>query len=171
MTAGMFNTNTSPISGSLSASLPDSVSATVTRRDVVTLTDATVALTEASHAGKFIALSRAAGQALTLPAATGSGVQFEFFVLTTITSNSTTIKVANSTDVLRGHAVQPADAGSTMNGWEASSTDDTITFNGSTTGGIAGDIVRLVDIAAGYWFVQLIGSATGTEATPFSATV
>ena len=44
-------------------------------------------------------------------------------------------------------------------------------MNGSTTGGIAGDIVELEDIATNLWSVKVLGSATGTEATPFSAAV
>ena len=36
---------------------------------------------------------------------------------------------------MAGLAIQAVDAGSTVNGWETGATDDTITFNGSTTYG------------------------------------
>jgi hypothetical protein len=44
-------------------------------------------------------------------------------------------------------------------------------MDGSTKGGIKGDIIELEDIAADTWSVRVMGSATGTEATPFSAAV
>jgi hypothetical protein len=138
---------------------------------IVNVTASTLALTEAAHDGKTITLNRAAGIALTLPAASGSGARFRLFVGTTITSNSITIKVANSSDTMVGAAVQAADGGSTANIFEAGGTDDTITFNGTTTGGIKGDWVELEDVAANLWRVNVFGSATGAEATPFSATV
>ncbi|MCA9687878.1 MAG: hypothetical protein KC457_37315, partial [Myxococcales bacterium] len=55
--------------------------------------------------------------------------------------------------------------------FETASTSDTITFNGSTTGGIKGATVELQDVASNLWAVRVVGAATGTEATPFSATV
>lgn len=137
----------------------------------VDTTASTLTVTPATNAGKVNTLSRAAGIAVTLPAATGTGNKYPFFVAVTVTSNSTTIKVANSTDIMAGVALQAADGGSTLNAWETGASDDTITFNGTTTGGIKGDFVELTDVAAGIWLVKLVGSATGTEATPFSATV
>ena len=64
-----------------------------------------------------------------------------------------------------------ADAGDTIVAFETAAASDTITMNGTTTGGLVGDRILLKDIAAGFWQVQVIGAATGTEATPFSATV
>lgn len=138
---------------------------------IVNCTAATLTVTAASHDSKTVTLNRAAGIAVTLPAASGSGERFRFIIGTTVTSNSTTIKVANSSDTMVGVGMQAADGGSTVNFWEAGGTDDTITFNGTTTGGIKGDLVELEDIATNLWHVRVLGSATGTEATPFSATV
>ena len=134
------------------------------------LTAAAFALTP-EHAGETIVLNRAAGQALTLPAAMGTGAVYRFFVQTTITSNSTTIKVANSTDVMQGFAVVLQDGGDTVVGFETAADSDTITFNGTTTGGIRGALVELEDVASGLWSVNVRGAATGAEVTPFSATV
>jgi hypothetical protein len=55
--------------------------------------------------------------------------------------------------------------------FETASTTDTITMDGSTKGGIKGDRIELQDIADNLWYVRVIGSATGTEVTPFSAAV
>lgn len=141
------------------------------RLQPITITTSTVTLDKRAHGETTILLSRAAGIAVTLPASAGDGTKFRLAVHTTVTSNSTTIKVANSTDVMQGVAWQAADGGSTVGGWETAASSDTITFDGSTTGGIKGDWVELTDLAAGFWQVEVFCSGTGTEATPFSATV
>ncbi|UTY50432.1 hypothetical protein [Sinorhizobium fredii] len=137
----------------------------------IALTAATLALALATHAGATVVVDRAAGSTVTLPAATGSGAKFKLVVKTTITSNSLIVKVANATDVMTGTALFGQDAADTAVLFETAATDDTITMNGSTTGGIKGDIIELEDLASGLWGVTVRGSATGTEATPFSATV
>lgn len=136
---------------------------------VVNVTDSTLAVTAAAHDGKVVTLNRAAGIAVTLPAATGSGTKLQFIVGTTFTS-SATIKVTGD-DIMTGLAVIAADTDNTTNSFETAADTDTITFDGSTTGGIKGDSVELVDIAADLWYVRVVGSATGSEVTPFSATV
>jgi hypothetical protein len=138
---------------------------------LVTLTGATATVTSAAHSGRTVLLDRAAGQALTLPASTGSGNKYMFFVKTSITSNATTIKVANATDVMAGLAIVANDGGDTASIFETAADSDTISFDGSTTGGIRGATVELQDVAEGLFAVRVIGAATGTEATPFSATV
>ena len=125
----------------------------------------------ASDAGTMLLVSAAAGLTLTLPAASGTGRAFKIVVATTVTSNSVVVKVANATDVMAGLAVSAADGGDSVNGWETASTSDTITLNATTTGGIKGDMIELVDCASGLWSVQMRTASTSTEATPFSATV
>jgi hypothetical protein len=137
---------------------------------IVSATTATLTATAAAHSGRTVLLDRAAGQAVTLPAATGTGNSYKFFVLTTITSNSTTIKVVGD-DVMAGLAIVANDGGDTASIFETAATSDTITFDGSTTGGILGATVELQDVATDLWSVRVVGAATGTEATPFSATV
>jgi type 1 fimbria pilin len=136
----------------------------------VTVTAATITLTK-DHAGTLINLSRAAGITVTLPAATGTGRWYKLFTLTTVTSNSNIVKVANATDVMQGVAILGQDSADTAVLFEAGATADTITMNGSTTGGLRGDLIELQDAASGVWQVKVTGAATGTEATPFSATV
>lgn len=138
---------------------------------IVDATASTLAVTLASHDSKTVTLNRAAGIAVTLPAAAGTGARFRFIVGTTVTSNSTTIKVANSSDTMVGMVSQAADSGNTVNTYEIGGTDDTITLNGTTTGGIKGDLIEIEDIANNLFYVRVTQSATGTEATPMSATV
>lgn len=138
---------------------------------LATVTAATATVTSAAHSGRTVLLDRAAGQALTLPAATGSGNSYKFFVATTITSNATTIKVADATDIMAGVAIVANDSDASASIFETAADSDTISFNGGTTGGIKGATVELQDVAANLWSVRVVGAATGGEATPFSATV
>ena len=130
--------------------------------------------TSQKHGNKSTVLKNAAGQAVTLPAATGSGNVYNFIVGTTISSNSTTIKAASATDSFVGLAtgVDTDAEGATGYTWNADSGDDTVTLNGAATGGKAGDVITITDIDAGTFLVQgAIAQSGGSEATPFSATV
>lgn len=137
---------------------------------VVALTAATT-ITRDSHDARILYLNAAAGKAITLPAASGSGSRYRFILGTTVTSIGHTIKVANATDIMIGNALVLQDGGDTLVAFETASDTDTITLNGTTTGGIKGDEIEVIDVASGVFFVKLLLSATGTEATPFSATV
>lgn len=132
--------------------------------------DATYTLTQ-GDAFRPILLARAAGVTLTLPAATGTGDEFEIITFTTVTSNANIIQVANATDVMQGQALFAQDSADTAVMFETASTSDTITGNGTTTGGIKGERTLIKDISSGFFQVNITGSATGTEATPFSAAV
>ena len=55
--------------------------------------------------------------------------------------------------------------------WPSAADSDTITLNGTTTGGIAGDYFEIIDIATGIFFIKALSKSTGTAATPFSAAV
>lgn len=120
---------------------------------------------------QLVIVNAAAGLTLTLPAATGSGAMFRIVLGTTVTSNTVVVKVADATDTMAGQAWVAQDGGDTVVAFEAGATADTITLNGTTTGGFKGDMIELVDIAADQWAVQVRMAATGVEATPFSATV
>jgi hypothetical protein len=132
----------------------------------------TLAMTQAAHAGKLIALDTATGSVVTLPASTGGGAVYRFLVTVTATSNSHIIKVANATDEMRGFVIQDSDTATAPNIWWAADNDDTITLNRTTSGlAVQGEYFEIVDAAAGHFFVRGFSQASGTEATPFSATV
>ena len=137
----------------------------------VAATGATLTCSRDVHGGRTIVLNAAAGCAVTLPNATGTGSVFRFMIGTTITSNSTTIKVSNATDVMSGRAYVISDGAAAVLGYATAASDDTITLNGTSLGGYAGDVIEVIDAIAGTYLVQVHTKATGTEATPFSATV
>lgn len=136
---------------------------------IVTVTASTVSITDEAHVGQRVIFNRAAGVTATLPAATGSGNRYEFIGLVDA-SGSQIIKVANATDVMMGVAYLGNDAAGASCFYTAD-TSDTVTLNGTTTGGYKGWRVTVDDIAAGFWAVNVTSEASGTEATPFSATV
>lgn len=145
---------------------------TYTRTSPLVAAGATLTMTEASHSGKTICLDTAAGSIVTLPTSTGGGARYRFLVTVTATSNSHIIKVGNATDEMRGYVIQDSDTATAPNIWWAADNDDTITLNRTTTGLAAqGEYFEIVDGTSGHYFVQGYSQASGTEATPFSATV
>lgn len=130
----------------------------------------TITLTRLAHGGRVILLDTAAGSTVTLPAATGSGVNFKFIVSVTPTSNQHRINVVGD-DAFVGTAFVDADADCVADAtvsFRAAADTDQINLNGTTTGGIVGDTVELIDYATDRWHVVIHSQATGTEATPFS---
>lgn len=135
---------------------------------LINSTAATLAITFAKHAGKIITLNKADGQAISLPAAIGSGEELSFFIGTTITSVGTTF-TKSGTDTLVGGALFMSDnAADAVTHFKAGTTDSVITLNGTTKGGYKGDSIVLTDVALGLWLVKIVAKATGVEATPFS---
>lgn len=138
---------------------------------LVSATAATLAVTVADHSDKVIVLNRAAGVTATLPAATGSGAVFRFTTGTAVTSNNNIVKVADNTDVMSGSIYVTDQAAGTGTEFSTTTTSDTVTMNGTTSGGLAGGILTLIDVAANLYAVHGNVIATGVEVTPFSATV
>jgi hypothetical protein len=133
------------------------------------------AITEAAHDGKTILMSGAGGaRTFTLPAATGSGMRLRFVVGEVNTSNYV-IKSVVGTDLMEGIIIGASTTDSATDAartWLSGATDDTITLNGTTTGGVAvGDWVELEDLSATGWYVRGMITQSGAEATPFSDTV
>lgn len=135
--------------------------------NTVNVTTATVTATADLHAGKILTLNRAAGVVVSLPAATGTGDVYKFYVGTTVTSNAYRIN-ALGTDIMQGGVSVSTDAGGVS--ILATATADYITMNGSTTGGLKGSWVELTDVESGVWMVGGFLVSTGAEAQPFAAT-
>lgn len=130
-------------------------------------TTATLALDEDTHAGTTVLLNKADGITVTLPTSVGKGAKYSFFVGTTFTSNG--VIQVTTTDIIQGGVSVSTDAGGVT--ILTASTSDTLTMNGSTTGGLKGSFVDFEDVSAGIWKVSGFLVSTGAEATPFSAAV
>lgn len=119
----------------------------------------------AANVNRVSNVNSAAGIALTLPLATGSGNNYQLFIGTTITSIGTTITAAGS-DKISGNAYQTGATGASTAFYIAAGT--TVTLNGTTKGGIKGDYIIFRDVASALWNVEIMSSITSTAATPFS---
>lgn len=130
----------------------------------------TITLDPLIHANKPI-LILDASIAITLPAATGTGNFYymimgidmtAFTCVTEDTSNAGYVGIIHSEDT---------DAGTALF-WAAAhaGTDDTITMDGTATGGKIYNWIKVLDIAADRWVVEgAIGQSGGSEVTPFSS--
>jgi len=130
-----------------------------------------ITLSSAYH-GRTILYDTAAGTTITLPASSGSGVKFRTVVSVLATSNSHILQCAGS-DMFQGACgIIDTDSSDATIQFAAlvGDTFDTITMNRTTTGlGAPGDWVEVEDIVSGVWAVRGLIRASGTVATPFSA--
>lgn len=137
-----------------------------------TATSAAITVSD-KDAGKSFITDVATAQTFTLPAATGTGDVFKFVIGVTATADKV-IQVANSTDEFLGTLVNcDTDTGDALVGFNAAPADnfDTVTLNGTTTGGLGGDIITITDIASGVFLIEGLVNGNGAVATPFSSAV
>ena len=146
-------------------------------------------LTVDTHAGRMLYHNVAGAATLTLPAINSSsdsgvagpgndpnsannlGASFEIYIGTTKTGDFV-LQVANASDTMTGNALMvDTDTTDSAEGFMTAAASDTITLNGSTTGGLAGTIITCKAIGANRWGGQVTSGGTGDLATPFSAAV
>ncbi|MDD9727238.1 hypothetical protein PVV74_17395 [Roseovarius sp. SK2] len=132
---------------------------------VRTITEATATLTD-YEAGGLVVVNRAAGSTITLPDATGTGYVYTIITIVDQTGDLV-IQAPDADNVMQGVAMTD------MTGviWPTADATDTITLNGTTSGGLKGARVTLIDVAADTWQVEVVSESSGTEVTPFSAAV
>ena len=134
---------------------------------------ATDTITVAEHANRKCYLGEVGGNAavtLTLPAATGSGNEYRFIISVVNTSNYV-IQVTGD-DTIDGSVILHQDGANTVVSFNTVAASDTITLNCTTKGGVSiGDELTLIDSLANQYTVKGVLTASGTEATPFSAAV
>lgn len=139
------------------------------KQGVVPVT-ATLTLDPLLHAGRICAVTMGASTVtLTLPAATGSGDRYAVYVVVNATPSSLVITASAAGSDIQG-AVPLGDQG-VITGVVGTPevADNTITMNGTTTGGALGTYLELVDVASGVYALLGNISTNGDEADPFSA--
>lgn len=162
--------------------MPNGTTATFRASDVARVADpatrnvslaVSTTLEQSLHESRSLIMGGAgSARTYTLPNATGSGAIYHFIVGAVNTSNYL-IKTNRGADTFDGSIVNgDTDTTGAMRMWSPAATDDTITLNGTTTGGSSiGDWIEVQDIATNQWAVTGVTSGTGTVATPFSDTV
>jgi len=139
---------------------------------------ANTTITVAAHAGKILLCNDADG-VFTLPSIVTTtptdptdptqtnnlGMTFTFVVVTAATDMDIS---TDGTDKYVGGAYIGIDDSAAGKTFISGSSNDVITQNGSTKGGLAGSVIRVTAIASAKYFVegQLLGS--GTLVTPFA---
>ena len=146
-------------------------------------TNATVSLTAdttitvAAHAGKILLCNDADGK-FTLPSIVTTtptdppapdqtnnlGAQFTFIVVTAATDMDI---LTDGTDKFVGGIYTGVDD-ATGKTFISGASNDVITLNGSTKGGIAGSIIRVTAIASAKYAVEGLTLGSGTLVTPFA---
>lgn len=139
-----------------------------TTANVISGSGATVQLTVA-QAGSIVLMDRAAGIVFTLPAA-AAGMSFEFFVTTSVTTNSYKVITKNGTELLIGGLLSDdTDSSDALAMFNANgSTHIAVTMNGTTTGGLVGTRIRMRCLSTTKWFVEGAAYGSGAVATPFA---
>ena len=137
----------------------------------------TDAVTETEHAGRTLLLGEVGGNAnvvLTLPDATGSGNIYHFIVSVAMGGSTTyKIQVPDADNTITGQIMYLDEDGTAVTSFPTVAASDTITLNSGTQGGLVGDTLTLIDIAADKYAVSgnMRVAAGANPATPFSEAV
>ena len=140
---------------------------------VVTLGTGTTQLDPARHANRLLQISTAAAAyTVNLPYAKGSGDIYEFLLTVAHTSGSIIINARHpgtSSNKFVGNVFSQQASGNILVRY-ASTVNDIITLNNTTSGGVAaGDYIKIQDVADTTWRVVLgIITSSGVQVTPFS---
>ncbi len=138
---------------------------------VVNTTATTLTVTQVLHGNRTVTVSSVAPIAIQLPQATGPGTKYRFNLRVVATATGHTIKVANSTDVISGVYLSLTTTAGTIIAFATTAGSDTMTFNGTTTGGAVGLDVEIQDIKTGFFSVRAFDTCVSTTTTPFSNSV
>jgi hypothetical protein len=143
---------------------------------IVSITAATLDITQALHAGKVCVFNKVDGIDVTLPEATGTGDVYTFVLGLALTSDTITILTPDIVNSDMVGNVLTIDLDSATTGvWYSSIQSDgnnAITMNMTSQGGIniGTDWYRITDIAADIFAVegQYLVPTSSNPATPFS---
>lgn len=124
---------------------------------------AVTTLTYADHVGRIIEVNDADG-AVTLPTITADTIGATYRIV--VGTTATDLDVAtDGTDKFVGSV---SVAGTTTKAFAPAATNDVITMNGTTKGGIRGSYLEITAIATAEYLVQGVLNGSGTVVTPFA---
>lgn len=120
-------------------------------------------LSQAKHGVRWLSWNRALGGTIVLPASTGKNPEFRIWIPQTLTG-SLIMRTLSGTAIISGLANVQTSV------FQSASNTNTITLNGTTTGGVLGTMVILNDMGSNQWLAEINATGSGTAATPFSNT-
>jgi hypothetical protein len=144
---------------------------------VIANAGASLSLKLGVHHGKVIyCTGTGAAFTITLPDADIKAVGFKTeVVIGEVNTSNWLVKASRGADVLKGMIFGRSATDSATDAartWVPAATDDTITLNGTTTGGaVIGDKLTIECVAINRWEITGQITQSGVEATPFSDTV
>lgn len=139
---------------------------------IVPLAAASLTLSRGLHCDRTVRMDyTAAACTITLPPATGSGDKYRIAV-GAVNTNGHKVQVTGD-DTIKGVVPMLDNDSNAATAYAASGTDDTITMNGTTTGGQVGDWLEFEDLKADVWSVKgmLLVPAGSNVADPDTAAV
>ena len=153
------------------AATPAEIDAKADRSAQVVSLTGTDAITQTEHESRVNIITGTTAATYTLPEATGSGDRYKF-IFAEVNTNGTVFVTADTANCdIRGSLnILDADSNA-QTAYPGNASDDTITLNGTTTGGQIGDWIEFVDIATDVWHVmgQLVCPTGSNVADMFSS--
>lgn len=155
---------------------------------VVNLPDGTntITLNVEDHAGRLIKTNDAS-LVITLPTIVASDTQDDsagpggnpntrvnlgvsFHILIETTASAVKISTDGTDKYIGGLLMVDTDTAGATTGYQPGATNDNINLNGTTTGGIAGSMIKITAVSALEWLVEGVLYGSGTVGTPFADT-
>jgi hypothetical protein len=171
LTAPVFSgsvTGTYTLAGTPTFTSPTITSPTITgpifTTELVTASGATETLTSADCGQTVLMDTAAGGSDITLPAATGTGCVYRIIVTVAVSSGAGLLIVVGNDEFVGGllNVGTTADQADVFTAADAGDVD-TISLDGSTTGGLTGTIIYVQDISTDNWAIW--GTVLGTDAS------
>lgn len=170
---GLTNVSTPTLSATTINELVAGSGVTVTsvRKPIISAGAATLAPT-IQQSGSIIALAKADGTTVTLPACSVANIGVTYKFQIAVSSTGGVFYVINTTgsDVFLGGIYGSIAAPGAINDafFGVSTANKRITLNATTTGGLIGGWVEVTCVSGTQWMVTGVTLGTGTIATPFS---
>lgn len=122
----------------------------------------------AAQAGSLVTLNPSAAVTITLPTPV-TGMQFSFVFATAATGTNTVkvITAVTASQFMQGWLGVPVAAGTQKLFFGDGSSDVSLNFNATTTGGLLGGAFTITALSTTIWQVQGNVEGSGTVATPF----
>ena len=129
----------------------------------------TLTMTAALHAGGILLLRCTGGLTITPPPATGTFNKYTIIVITTISGGDVLIdaKLAAASDIFAGNCYTGS-AGGTPGTFGTATNSNLATFNATTSGGIAGTWIEMIDVKTNVMAIRICNVCSGVAITPFS---
>jgi hypothetical protein len=97
--------------------------------------------------------------------ASNLGATYTFIVQTLFSAG---VIKTDGTDKFIGFAKSLMTTAATGIAWFPGATNDVMNFDGTTTGGIVGSIIKVTAVASAQYFVEAYIKSSGSQATPFA---